>query len=334
MAETHPSEQNDLLRSPGYLAAIVKAVPQPIFAIDQDGLVLVWNRHAERAFGWAAEEAIGHCLPIVPAEARDEYAALRERALCELSGHEVRWRRRDGAPIVLSLSTSLVRDDAGAVLAIVVVATDITAERAREREALLSIAGALRQARTRVELLPALLEQTRVLLGADSAALAVRDPTTGDTAFELGLGAWEELGKVRMPPGVSVTGRVIATGELYHSDDVQSDPSFIDPRLHHGVRAAVCAPLRADDTIIGALWAGRQTPLSAAEARLVVAIADLAANAIHKATLSEQTERRLRHLVGLRAIDQAITGSFDMRLSLNVLLDQTLQQLGVDAAAV
>ncbi|NTU85192.1 MAG: HD domain-containing protein, partial [Chloroflexales bacterium] len=43
---------------------------------------------------------------------------------------------------------------------------------------------------------------------------------------------------------------------------------------------------------------------------------------------------RLRHLVGLRAIDQAITGSFDMRLSLNVLLDQTLQQLGVDAAAV
>ncbi len=573
-----PSTQLNRLRPDACLAAMMQAVPLPIFAVDHAGLVLAWNSGAERVFGWPAEEAIGCFLPSVPEDRRDAFAALRGRVMYEgeVASPVVRWHRRDSTPIELSLSTSLIRDDGGATMALLIVATertthhvvqdataqatldryrlilaqsrdsvffvradtgyileansaavvaygyslatfltlnigdlglslqeaqlatgeaptmyeaeqirangstfpavvrtsvapingeatlllivhDISArrqadaergllrtalaaaanavvitnthaqvewanpafteltgytvaevfgrktsllrsglhenafytqmwdtiltgtvwrgemtnkrkdgsfyveemtitpvftdgqvthfvaikqevtarvERDREREALLSLAEALRQARTRAELLPTLLEQTRILLKAHSAALAVRDPITGETVFEVGLGAWVELSMARMPPGVSVTGRVIATGALYQSDDMQSDPAFADLRLPSGVRAAICAPLRVDDTVIGALWVGRQNPMSKVDARLITAIADLAANAIHRATLSEQTERRLRHLVGLRTIDQAITGSFDIRLSLNVLLDQTVQQLGVDAAAV
>ena len=582
MVKKRPTTLIDRLRPDACLAALMQAVPLPIFAVDRDGLVLAWNSSAEQVFGWLAEEVIGSALPIVPERCRDEYTALRGRAFYEgdVAGLEVRWRKHDGTPIVLGLTTSLIRDAEGTALAIMLVATprtvqsvllndatasrdryhllasqtrdsllfvrttdghileanhaavvaygydlpafldltisnlqrpgrsglrealqaaadpngklyeaeqvradgstfwgeisatlteldgvptlllfvrdvsarrqgeaernllrtalasaanavlitnleaqvewanpafteltgytfaeivghktaflrsgyhdsafyqdmwriviagevwrgevtnrrkdgsfyveemtitpvftegrithfvaikqEVTArvERAREREALLSITAALRPARTREELLLALLEQTRLLLKADAVALALREPATGDTAFALGLGAWEELGHVRTPPGAGVTGRVIVTGELYHSNDVPNDPTFVDPLVPPNVRAVICAPLHVDETIIGALWAGRQTPLSAAESRLLAAIADMAANAIHRSTLSEQTERRLRHLVGLRAIDQAITGSFDLRLSLNVLLDQTRQQLGVDAAAV
>jgi hypothetical protein len=41
-----------------------------------------------------------------------------------------------------------------------------------------------------------------------------------------------------------------------------------------------------------------------------------------------------QRLTALRAIDAAITASLDLRLTLNVLLDQVTAQLGVDAADV
>ncbi|CAM3188116.1 PAS domain S-box protein [Deinococcus deserti] len=47
-----------------------------------------------------------------------------------------------------------------------------------------------------------------------------------------------------------------------------------------------------------------------------------------------ELEKRLDRLTALHEIDLAITSSLDMRLVLNVVLDQTLQQLGADAATV
>ena len=48
----------------------------------------------------------------------------------------------------------------------------------------------------------------------------------------------------------------------------------------------------------------------------------------------ERIERQLRRLSALRTIDQAISSSFDVNLSLNILLAQAVNELGVDAAAV
>jgi PAS domain S-box-containing protein len=59
---------------------------------------------------------------------------------------------------------------------------------------------------------------------------------------------------------------------------------------------------------------------------------------IHDVTERKQVEdsiqQYIQQLAALRLIDQAISGSFDLRFSLNILLEQLLAQLGVDAAAV
>lgn len=60
----------------------------------------------------------------------------------------------------------------------------------------------------------------------------------------------------------------------------------------------------------------------------------MAANAIHRAALHEQTEQRLQRLAALHAIDEAISSSLDLSVTLGVLLDQVIWQLGVDAADV
>ncbi len=47
-----------------------------------------------------------------------------------------------------------------------------------------------------------------------------------------------------------------------------------------------------------------------------------------------ETARRLQHIQALHAIDQAISGSLDLRLTLSIVLEQVASQLNVDAAAV
>lgn len=50
--------------------------------------------------------------------------------------------------------------------------------------------------------------------------------------------------------------------------------------------------------------------------------------------LNDELRRRLAHLQSLRRIDMAITNSVDVRLVLDIFVDQLLQDLGVDAVAV
>lgn len=50
--------------------------------------------------------------------------------------------------------------------------------------------------------------------------------------------------------------------------------------------------------------------------------------------LNLELEKRLARLSALHEVDMAITGSVDLRLTLNVLLDKVLQELGVDASSI
>lgn len=207
-------------------------------------------------------------------------------------------------------------------------------QRERELEAIAAVSTALRTARLRAEMLPVILDQLSGLLKAEAAALDIGDPATGEVVTELGRGEWANFTGIRFPPEESLTAHVIATGQPYQNNDVQSDPRFYRPALRGGILAVACAPLITEHQTIGALWIGRTTPILAAEVRLLTAIADIAASAIHRATLHEQTDQQLQRLTTLRLIDQAITSSFDLRVTLNVLLDQITAQLGLHAADV
>jgi putative nucleotidyltransferase with HDIG domain len=59
-----------------------------------------------------------------------------------------------------------------------------------------------------------------------------------------------------------------------------------------GIGASLGLPLLAQEKLIGFIWVGRRSAdLRESEARLLAAIADIAANAIHRATLHEQTRQ-------------------------------------------
>jgi PAS domain S-box-containing protein len=207
-------------------------------------------------------------------------------------------------------------------------------QREREMETIVQVATALRSAQTRDEMLPIILTQVVDLLKADGAALVMRDPSTGEATFELAFGTASALTGQRLAAGEGISGFVLESGKSYYTNDVASDPRNItaDPAKTPTCLAAI--PLIARDETIGALLVGRNNPLGEEDLRLMVTVGEIAANAIHRATLHEETQRRLQRLDALHTIDKAITTYFNLDITLNVVLEQVVGQLGVDAAAI
>ena len=62
------------MRWPIDFEAIIQAAGDAIVAAGPDGSILLWNRAAERMFGYSEEEALGHSLDlIIPERFRDRH---------------------------------------------------------------------------------------------------------------------------------------------------------------------------------------------------------------------------------------------------------------------
>lgn len=254
-------------------------------------------------------------------------ADVNEFRIIAQSG-EVRWMR----------NYAQAEFDAGQnrTTGIIGAAQDITERKQREREmeAIVAVAGALRAPSTRASIMDTTLDQLVKLLEVDGGAVVMVDPVGGELVFEAfsGVGADEARG-LRLSSGAGITGQVVAGGQPYLNNNFRKDPNIARPDLvpREGVQAAACVPLIARDETIGALWIIRATFISPAEVRLLAAIGDIAASALHRATLYEHTQRRVRHLAALHDIHKVITYSLDLHSTLDFILAEAATQLGVDA---
>ncbi|HEX2168034.1 MAG TPA: PAS domain S-box protein [Longimicrobiales bacterium] len=61
------------------LRTVIDAAPLAIVVIDEEARVSLWNRAAERMFGWRSSEVIGHPVPYVPQEERGRFDQARAR---------------------------------------------------------------------------------------------------------------------------------------------------------------------------------------------------------------------------------------------------------------
>ncbi len=219
-----------------------------------------------------------------------------------------------------------------------------TQQRLRELETLQAVSSALRQARSVEEMLPIFVQHAARAVGAQAGSIYLLDENSGDWVSQgwvTAEGSWLATpAEMRHRPGEGVTGLVGESGIPYITSDWRSDPTnkplsgelgFIE-----NFRSGISLPLPAESRVIGVMhiWYREAHTFSENEKRLLTAIADMAGNAIQRAHLHDETERRVEQLQSLQAIDQAITASLDPRVSLNILLEHTIHHLGVDAAGV
>ena len=123
------------------LGAIVDSAEDAIVSKNLRGIVMSWNRGAERVFGYAAREMIGQSiLKLLPPERypeEDDILARLQRGERVENLHTVRVRK-DGERFPVSLTISPIRDPFGVVVGASKIARDISAQdRAAEVNALL-----------------------------------------------------------------------------------------------------------------------------------------------------------------------------------------------------
>jgi PAS domain S-box-containing protein len=118
------------------LAAIVESSDDAILSKDLNGIIMSWNRGAERMFGYSAAEVIGKSIAIVIPTDRlfeEDQVLARIRAGQPVEMETVR-RRKDGTSVDISLKVSPVKDDEGHIVGASKIARDITARRRSEAE--------------------------------------------------------------------------------------------------------------------------------------------------------------------------------------------------------
>jgi PAS domain S-box-containing protein len=134
-ADPTDSQQTEVDRA--RLAAIIDSSDDAIVSKTLDGVIITWNRSAERIFGWSAAEAVGrHITMMIPEERRfeeDEVLARLRRG--ETVDHFETVRvTKSGERRNISLTVSPIRNAAGRIIGASKIARDITERRRMEEE--------------------------------------------------------------------------------------------------------------------------------------------------------------------------------------------------------
>lgn len=115
-----------------YLAGLLNHAEDAIVAFDAEWLVTMWNRGAERLYGWTADEMLGRrSIDVVRVELSDEQKLDARRAAAEGG----RWRgeatayHEDGTPVAVEAITVALRGTNGEITGYLAIHRDITERR-------------------------------------------------------------------------------------------------------------------------------------------------------------------------------------------------------------
>jgi PAS domain S-box-containing protein len=267
------SERADAVRLRKQLASIVDSSDDAIVSKDLNGIIVSWNKGAERIFGYSADEVVGKPGTIlIPPNLQDEEPGILDhiRRGEHIENYETKRRHKDGRLLDVSITVSPVKDDDGRVVGASKVARDITyRKRAQQQMAadlwgmtmLREVAGlCAREGKNLDKCLHEILEVAIAITGANKGNIQLLDPEVGLLiAVHRGFGPafLKYFECVRDDP--SSCSAAMQSGEPIIVEDVTTSEIFVgqpsmNALIDEGVRAVISTPLMSTaGTVLGVI---------------------------------------------------------------------------------
>jgi PAS domain S-box-containing protein len=298
-----------------------------------DGAIVDANEAAQAYYGWSHAELCAMQVSQINTLSAEEIRTELHKAQQQQRNHFFfQHRRADGSVRDVEVYSGPIPYKSRTLLYSIV--HDITERRQNERElrAIAAISAALRTALRKADIAAVILDELMAQFQVEGAALELLLPGSTALMTELGRGVWAAATGVEIPAGAGLSGQVLATRQTYLNNDIANEPRLFRPDLIGDCRAVAGAPLLTDGEFTGALWIGSRRPLEERDVQLLVAIADLAAGAIRRVALREQTLQQAEQIT--RVMNSAPEGMLllapDHSISLaNPMATNYLEQIGV-----
>ena len=210
-------------------------------------------------------------------------------------------------------------------------------QREREMEAIASISIALRTAQTLDEILAHVLDKSLQLLTGESGGIWLYNPANHEMRLEFQRNFTSDSPMI-VKQGLGLVKLAVEKKETIVSRNLRTD-SRIAPEVRENLPedlGGICALLQATDQAVGVMLITFKPPreLTGGELRVLNALTEIGGSTIHRVRLHEQTVEQLDRLDALRTIDLAIISSFDLHVSINVVLEKVIELLKIDAASM
>jgi PAS domain S-box-containing protein len=305
LARVEALEQSS--RASERLAAIVESSADVIVSKDLNGMIMSWNRGAERMFGYTAAEAIGRSIKIIiPADrlAEEDMVLAHIRAGKPVEMETVR-QHKDGSRIDISLMVSPLRDGHGRIVGASKIARDIRARKRDEAEraelhrrltTLVAASATLLDSPQTESVREATISLARQLLVADAYAVWASDPQH----------AW----RIVKSEGISSTfaqrvidayrGQPATPAAIFHEplaiSEVSAQPMVqeqLKAYAEEGIASMLVCPMRLGTERSGTLVFYYRTPraFTDVDKQTAQALANIAAAAITTVDLYEHQQR-------------------------------------------
>lgn len=318
---------------------ILDTVPGGIYYLDPQQNIIRVNQSAALQFNSTPDKLMGKPLKSLS----PQYAELIEPGFDSvlesgkpILGVKQRVTQKDGRQAWISIDRLPYPGNNGKPAGVLTYISDVTDQIRREQdlETLIKISASLRGVNRQSEIFQAALQGILDNLQVEGASLALWTQPYEDLVIVDAAGRWKHLKGQPIRNRYCMSYRAAETSQADLTQQVIETDSIDGIAYNDDIRSAGAVPLIAERNTLGALWVGSRNPIPEEDFRLLQPIADIAAAALHRSLVNEQTQMRLRRVNALHSIDMAISSSFDLHVTLNTLLGQAVSMLGMDAAAI
>lgn len=193
-------------------------------------------------------------------------------------------------------------------------------EETRKRILELSALHAVAAAATQEDDEDELIQRVTLLIGEslypDSFGVLLLDPATGELTLHSSYQPGTDLGPLRLPKGVGITGSVVQSGVARRVQDIAAAPEYLS--VHPRTRSELCVPLKVEGQVIGVVNAESETvnAFSEQDEALLTILAGQLSTTIQRLRTAKAEHNQAKQLARSNALIRA------------------LAQLGARAAAV